>query len=99
MTTLSTHNTSFNSSLFITGRGDIRLVTSFIRIFPSDQNPRQLVRFDLLIDSTAQELDETFTITFAITTSDFESISPPLEIRNTLQGTIVDNNGMYLLAF
>ena len=81
--------------LYYTGRNDVQLGTTFIRIFPSDQNPRQLVRFSLLVDSTAQELDETFNITFTITTSDFGSISPPPIIRNTLQGTIVDRNGTY----
>ena len=84
--------------IYYTGRGDVQLGTTFIRIFPSDQNPRQLVTFSLLVDSTAQELDETFTITFTITTSNFGSISPPPIIRNTLQGTIVDRNGMYLTS-
>ena len=76
--------------LYYTGRGDVQLVTSFIRIIPSDQNPRQLVTFSLLVDSTAQELDETFNITFRITTP-----NPPPVMSNVLQGTIVDRNGMY----
>ena len=81
--------------LYYTGRNDVQLGTTFIRIFQSDPDPRQLVTFSLLVDSTAQELDETFTITFTISISNFGSISPPPEIRNTLQGTIVDRNGTY----
>ena len=64
-----------------------------MRIFPNDP-PTQLITFSLLVDSTAQELDETFNITFTITASNFESISPPPIIRNNLQATIMDSNGM-----
>ena len=73
-----------------TGRSDVQLGTTFVRIFPGPPNQTQLVTFSLLVDSTAQELDETFTITFRITTP-----NPPLVISNVLHGTIVDRNGMY----
>ena len=82
--------------VYYTGRNDVQLGTTFIRIFPSDQNPRQLVTFSLLVDSTAQELDETFNITFIVITSNFGRINPPPIIRNTLQGTIVDRNSTYV---
>ena len=81
--------------LYYSGRNDVQLGTTFVRIFPGPPNQRQLVTFSLLVDSTAQELDETFTITFTIIISNFGSISNPTIIRNTLQGTIVDRNGTY----
>ena len=69
------------------GKSDVTLLTTQIK-FLSDEP--QDVEFSFNVDSIAQELEETFAITFEISGGRFDESA---NIRNRLEGVIIDSTG------
>ena len=70
------------------GGNDITLVTTRLRFLPG--TIEQNIEFSLSVDNIAQELDETFAITLEVPDGIF---GPGANIRNRLEGVIIDSDG------
>ena len=72
------------------GGNDINLRTTHGRILPNEVLQPQAIEFSLIVDNIAQELDETFVIILQVLGGTF---GPGANIRNRLEGIILDSDG------
>ena len=64
-------------------------MTTHVRILPKKVLQPQDIEFSLSVDNIAQELDESFEIIFV----PYDTFEPGANIRNRLEGIILDSDG------
>ena len=79
----------------LSGLGDVRILGGHNVTISPNSYDRQEVTLAFLVDSVAQEGDETFNLTLTLNPSNTVPSSSPILI-NQLQGIIIDNDGMFV---